>query len=72
MYLGTVSLMFWNSASFCSRVFLVTCVRWYVLVLFDFGILCVGLFGKGKKGRVVVRELEIGLLKAVREIPCYR
>lgn len=33
--------MFWNSFSFCSRVFLVTCVRWYTLALFDLGILAV-------------------------------
>lgn len=44
--LGMVSLMFWNSCSLSSRVFLTTCVRWYVFAFFDLGILrlyvCVG------------------------------
>lgn len=38
---GTVSLIFWKSCSLSSRVFLSTCVRWYVFDLFDLGILSV-------------------------------
>lgn len=44
--LGTVSRMFWKSCSFCSRVFLATCVRWYCFVLFDLGIFCVCVYAR--------------------------
>lgn len=48
--LGMVSLMFWNSCSLSSRVFLTTCVRWYVLAFFDLGILSVSVcvVGQGR------------------------
>lgn len=49
-YLGTHSRMLVKSCSFCSRVFLVTCVRWNVLARLDLGMVAVGCECCGGKG----------------------
>lgn len=49
-YLGTHSRMLVKSCSFCSRVFLVTCVRWNVLARLDLGMVAVGCECFGGKG----------------------
>lgn len=49
-YLGTHSRMLVKSCSFCSRVFLVTCVRWNVLARLDLGMVAVGFECFGGKG----------------------